>query len=132
THRGLITDCYRNTIFPSQIQQVSQFPRRRPPQTSRLGALLDAGYSMYDIHYIAKATDPEEVELRNYAIYTTPEKFVSTLAEKNLVFALSATADIHRCVNHFDLRWLGAKDGINLLLPDTYDEQIVGELNAKK
>ncbi len=132
THQGLIADCYRNTIFPPQIQQVSQFPRRRPPQTSRLGALLDAGYSMYDIHYIAKATDPEEVELRNYAIYTTPEKFISTLAEKNLVFALSATADIHRCVNHFDLRWLGAKDGINLLLPDTYDEQIVGELNAKK
>ncbi|NJL41528.1 MAG: hypothetical protein HC899_36155 [Leptolyngbyaceae cyanobacterium SM1_4_3] len=96
THQGIINDAYRNTVFPSQIQQVSQFPRRRPPQSTRLGALLDAGYSMYDIHYIAKATDPEEVELRNYAIYTTPEKFISTLAEKNLVFALSATADIHR------------------------------------
>ncbi len=132
THQGIINDAYRNTVFPSQIQQVSQFPRRRPPQSTRLGALLDAGYSMYDIHYIAKATDPEEVELRNYAIYTTPEKFISTLAEKNLVFALSATADIHRCVNNFNLHWLGAKDGINLLLPDERDAQDVSALNNEK
>lgn len=132
THRGLIQDCYRNTTFPSQIAQVSQFPRRRPAQTTRLGALLDSGYSMYDIHYMANPTDPEEVELRNYTIYTTPEKFIATLAEKNLVFALSATADIPRCVNHFNLAWLGAKDGITLLPPDDVDQQLVAELNAQK
>lgn len=132
THRGLILDCYRNTTFPIQIAQVSQFPRRRPAQPTRLGALLDSGYSMYDIHYMANPTDPEEVELRNYTIYTTPEKFMATLAEKNLVFALSATADIQRCVNHFNLAWLGAKDGVTVLPPDDFDQQIVAELNAQK
>ena len=132
TQRGLLADCYRNTTFPYQIAQVSQFPRRRPAQSTRLGALLDAGYSMYDIHYVAKPTDPEEVELRNYAIYTTPEKFIATLAENNLVFALSATADIDRCVNQFNLAWLGAKDGIKVLLPDEMDQQIVADLNARK
>ncbi|MEP6986330.1 MAG: hypothetical protein ABI970_12075, partial [Chloroflexota bacterium] len=132
THRGLLLDCYRNTTFPTQIAQVSQFPRRRPAQSTRLGALLDSGYNMYDIHYMANPTDPEEVELRNYAIYTTPEKFMATLAEKNLVFGLSATADIPRCVNHFNLAWLGAKDGITVLPPDDIDQQIVTELNAQK
>ena len=132
THRGLILDCYRNTTFPTQIAQVSQFPRRRPAQPTRLGALLDAGYNMYDVHYMANPTDPEEVELRNYTIYTTPEKFVATLAEKNLVFALSATADIPRCVNHFNLAWIGSKDGVTVLPPDEIDQEIVAQLNIEK
>jgi hypothetical protein len=132
THQGLLADVYRNSTFPEQIQQVSQFPRRRPPQSTRLGSLLDAGYNMYDIHYLAKVTDPEEVELRNYTIYTTPEKFIASLAEHNLIFALSATADIPRCVSHFNFKWLGAKDGINLLYPDEHDRQLVAGLNQEK
>lgn len=132
THRGLIADCYHNTTFPEQIAQIAQFPRHRRSQKTQLGTLLDTGYGMYDIHYMDKVTDPEEVELRSYAIYTTPEKFIATLAEKNLLFALSATADIPRCVNHFNLAWLGRKEGINLIAPDDLDKQIVAELNAQK
>ncbi|HLY26219.1 MAG TPA: hypothetical protein VKQ72_07755, partial [Aggregatilineales bacterium] len=132
THHGLITDCYHNTTFPGQIAQVAQFPRHRRAQKTRLGALLDAGYIMYDVHDMDKATDPEEVELRNHAIYTTPETFMATLAENNLVFGLSATADIPRCVNHFSLPWLGAKEGIIVALPDEHDKRIVADLNNEK
>ncbi|MBE7512428.1 MAG: hypothetical protein HS103_06395 [Anaerolineales bacterium] len=132
THRDLMRDCYRNTAFLEQLPQISQFPRRRFQQLTRLGSLLESGYSLYDIKHLEKQTDPEEVELRHYAIYVTPEKLVATLAMSNLVFGLSATADIPRCLNHFDLSWLGDREQVNLIPIDDYDQQIVETLNAQK
>jgi len=127
THRGLIADVYHSTFFLEQIRQVSQFPQRRSTQYTRLGTLLDAGFNVYDIHDVDKATDPEEVQLRHYAIYTTPEKFMATLAQNNLVFGLSATADIERCVNNFDFEWLGSSDGgrVAVIAPDDIDKAII-------
>lgn len=132
TYRDLMRDCYRNTAFLEQLPQISQFPRRRSPQLTRLGSLLESGYSLYDIHHLEKQTDPEEVELRHYAIYTTPEKIIATLAMSNLVFGLSATADIPRCLNHFDLAWLGDRDQVSVIPVDDTDQQIVQRLNAEK
>lgn len=132
THHDLVRDCYRNTAFLEQLPQISQFPRRRFEQLTRLGSLLESGYSLYDIRHLSKYTDPEEVELRHYAIYTTPEKLIATLAMNNLVFGLSATADIKRCLNHFDLGWLDERDQVNLIPIDEHDQQIVQTLNAQK
>lgn len=132
THRDLIRDCYRTTNFIDQIAQISQFPRRRYEQSTQLGSLLDSGYSLYDIHHMDKRTDPEEVELHNYTIYLTPEKIISILVHNNLVFALSATGDIPRCVNHFNIEWLRSKEEINVIDVNDHDRAIIENLNAKK
>lgn len=132
THQDLVRDCYRNTSFLAQLPQISQFPRRRFEQLTRIGALLESGYSLYDIRHLAKHTDPEEVELRHYAIYTTPEKLIATLATNNVVFGLSATGDIPRCLNNFDLAWLGERENVNLIPIDEHDREIVQSQNVVK
>lgn len=132
TYRDLVRDCYRSTTFEQQLSRISQLPRKRHRQLTQLGSLLESGYSLFDIRQLSKSTDPEEVELRHYAIYTTPEKLIATLAAENLVFGLSATADIPRCLHHFDLRWLDKQESVNFIPIDDYDRAIVSELNAEK
>lgn len=132
TYADMVRDCYRNTSYVDLLPQISRFPRRRVRQSTRLGSLLESGYSLYDIRHLSKQTDPEEVELRHFAIYSTPEKLIATLADNNLVFGLSATADIPRCLNNFDLRWMGQSGNTNVIPVDDDDHAIVQARNAEK
>jgi len=125
-------DWFQHTVFIEQIQRVTQYPRRRKDDVSPQGSLLQSGFSMYDIHYLDSITDAEEIELRHYAIYLTPEAFIGRMTQKNLVFALSATADIPRCVNHFDLQWLRLEGGVTVIDVDDADRADVATLTAEK
>lgn len=131
THREMLRHCFQDTLFPEQMALVSQFSRPSDVQQTPLGDLLNTGYSVYDINDLQQRTDQDEVEVRHYSMYLTPEHILATLAQHNLVFGLSATADIPRCVHNFALDWLEQQE-INIIPVDAVDEQIIHELNEKK
>ncbi len=101
TYREMIRHCFQDTVFPEQMALISQFSRSEHEQRTQLGALLDSGYSLYDIEDLQQRTDRAEVEVRHYGMYLTPEMILRALSEHNLVFGLSATADIARHVHNF-------------------------------
>lgn len=61
------------------------------------------------------------VHLQQYVIPTTPEGILFRLASRNLVFGMSATIDIERMVNSFDVPWVnGALQRFQPQKPDLY------------
>ena len=130
-YRELMRHCFENTVFPEELARISQFAHT-PLQadSSELTALLAQGYSVYDIYDLQQLTDDEEVEVRHFGIHITPENILCSLAMHNLVFALSATADIPRYVHHFHLDWL--RQNISVFDPDEDDIQLIQELNRQK
>lgn len=131
THREMLRHCFQDTLFPEQMAQISQHPRPGHTQKTQLGSLLESGYSFYDIEELQQRTDRDEVGVRHYSMYLTPELILATLARHNLVFGLSATADIERCVHHFSLDWLKQQE-INVIPLEDVDRQIIQSLNAAK
>lgn len=130
-HREMLRHCFQDTQFPEQMAQISQYPRPAHAQRTQLGELLETGYSLYDIEELQQRTDRDEVEVRHYSMYLTPEMILATLARHNLVFGLSATADIPRCVHNFSLDWLDQQE-INCIPLDDVDRQIIHTLNEAK
>ncbi|GCE20914.1 hypothetical protein [Dictyobacter kobayashii] len=133
-YHELVRHCFQDTIFPEELALISQFsyPRRRMSEQSSLDALLESGYSLYDIHDLQQKTDEEEVEVRHYGMLTTPETLLENLALHNLVFGLSATADIQRHVHHFNINWLRQKLAKNWIEVDEEDKKIIHDLNKEK
>ena len=130
-YRELLRHCFENTVFPEELALISQFAHTSVlGEPSELSSLFAQGYSLYDIHDLQQLTDDEEVEVRHFGIHLTPEGILCNLAQHNLVFAMSATADIPRYVHHFHLNWL--RQHIPVLPPDKEDIQLISELNRHK
>lgn len=109
---------------------IPRLPRQQQAQITQRGSLLTGGYNLFDIDDLQQRTDDEEVEVRFYQMLQTPENLLLSLAQKTLVFGLSATADLPRCVHHFDLAWIESQ---NLLLPTTEEDRSdIQKLNAEK
>ncbi len=129
----IMRQCFDNTDFFDQVATIPQLPRQQQAQTTQRGSLLSGGYNLFDISDLQQRTDNEEVEVYYYQMLQTPENLLHSLAEKFLIFGLSATADIPRCVHHFDLDWFEKQ---NLLLPttdeDRADIQLMSVQKAKK
>jgi hypothetical protein len=133
-YRELVRHCFQDTVFPEELALISQFsyPRQRSKRQTPLDALLETGYSLYDIHDLQQKTDEEEVEVRHYGMLTTPETILESLAQHNLVFGLSATADIQRYVHHFNLNWLKQRLAQNWISVDDDDHALIQNLNQQK
>ena len=130
-YRELMRHCFQDTVFLQELAHVSQFSRaEHREQHTSLSALLESGYSLYDVHDLQQQTDQEEVEVRHYGMHLTPEGILSSLARHNLVFGLSATADISRHVHHFNLTWL--RQQIPYIEPDEHDRALIASLNREK
>lgn len=126
----MMRQCFRNTDFFDQVATVPRLPQQRRPQTTQRGSLLSSGYNLFDINDLQQRTDNEEVEVYFYQMLQTPENLLRLLAQKYLVFGLSATADLRRCVHHFDLDWFESQE---LLLPITEEDRAdIQQLNAEK
>src|SRR6185312_2890115 len=130
-YREMLRHCFQDTIFPEQIAHISQFIRSGHPQHTQLGTLLDTGYSLFDIDDLQQRTDRDEVDIRHYSMHLTPEAILHSLVQHNLVFGLSATADMERHVHNFNLEWLKQQQ-INMIPIDEDNENIISELNRKK
>jgi hypothetical protein len=85
---------------------------------------------LFDISDLQQRTDNEEVEVGFYQMLQTPENLLRALAQRYLIFGLSATADLPRCVHHFDLDWF---ENQGLLLPTTNEDRTdLQEMSAEK
>jgi hypothetical protein len=130
-YRELLRHCFQDTTFAEELAHISLFSRsRRQEHPTQLSALLETGYSLYDIHDLQQRTDQEEVEVRHYSMHLTPERILCSLAQHNLVFGLSATADIPRHVHHFNLDWLHQQ--VNSIPLDEADRALIRTLNRSK
>jgi hypothetical protein len=126
----IMRQCFRNTDFFDQVATVAQLPRQQQPQKTPQGNLLSSGYNLFDIDDLEQRTDNEEVEVRFYQMVQTPENLLCLLAQHSLVFGLSATAELRRCVHHFDLDWIN--DEKLLLLTLDEDRADIQQMNADK
>jgi hypothetical protein len=131
-YREMLRHCFDGTVFINQIKRIRHLPRRSHSQSTQFDHLLDSGFSLYEIQDLQQETDKDEVVFRHYAIHTTPEKILLNLACHNLVFGLSATADLPRCVRNFSDEWLYKQDKLIFHEIDHNDIAIIEELNRKK
>ena len=120
TYWELMRQCFRNTDFIDQVISIPRLPRQQQSRSTQRSSLLHGGYNLFDINDLQQRTDNEEVEVFFYQMLQTPENLLRTLASKHLIFALSATADLRRCIYHFDLDWL---ENEGLLLPITNEDR---------
>lgn len=114
----MMRQCFRNTDFFEEILAIAHLPHYQQPQRTLRGHLLSSGFNVFDIDDLHQRTDNEEVEVRFYQMLQTPENVLCSLAQHSLVFGLSATAELERCIHHFDLDWL-RKEGLS---HDTTDD----------
>lgn len=131
TYREIVRQCYRETIYIGELEKITQYAHHHGLEDGTdLGALIERGYSYYDIYHLQQVTDNEEVEVEHYGIHTTPEAILRSMAQNNLVFGLSATADIPRYVHHFHLKWL--RQQVEVHEPTAEDIDLIRTLNNKK
>lgn len=126
----IMRQCFNNTDFFDQVAVIPRLPHQQQAQTTQRGSLLSEGYDLFDISALEQRTDNEEVEVQYYQMVQTPENLLHALAEKFLLFGLSATADLPRCLHHFDIDWF---DKQGLLLPTTDEDRAdIQLMNAQK
>lgn len=132
----MLNHCFPQSYLADQVRRIAQLPGIYRDQVTRFDNLLESGFGLYEIEDLQQITDKEEVKFRHYAIHTTPEKLLLALAQKNLVFGLSATADIPRFIKHFNEHWLrkqlNTTENSHYFDVDTIDERIIQELNERK
>ena len=131
-YRELLRQCYEDTDYRHIVGRISQLPRQHRLQNNRFDELLEQGYGFYEIQELQQVTDPDEVEFRYLTIYSTPEKIMSSLARNNLVFGLSATADVPRLVQNFNMDWLERQEKLTIFDTTEADIKIIEYLNSKK
>lgn len=131
-YREMLRHCFDHTIFARSLGRIRQAPQRHQAQSTQFGQLLDSGYNLYEIHDLQQTSDRDEVDFRHFAINTTPEKLLLQLATHNLVFGLSATADIPRCVRSFSEEWLREQEGFRTISLDAEDEALLASINRAK
>jgi hypothetical protein len=74
--------------------------------------------------------NPHLATIEQLELITSPEAIIAGLASNNLVFALSATTDIPRMVNSFDMSWL--KENTNFIEPSISDLKLIKDLKIVK
>lgn len=131
-YEEMLRHCFEATDYRRLIPRITQLPRPPRRQYTRFDNLLDSGFGLYEIHDLQQETDAQEVTFNHYSIYTTPEKMLHSLTTNNLVFGLSATADIPRYVRNFSIEWLKRQKDVIYYDVDAEDISIVQQLNVQK
>lgn len=83
----------------------------------------EIGFRLVKLEKRTNNFDPDSAELDQIELFTSPEAVVAKLSDTNLVFALSATADIPRTLKCFNLEWL--KENANYIPLEETDYQII-------
>jgi hypothetical protein len=132
-YKSMMRYCFETSdTFQRILRSVKQYPLYPKKADSNYDKLQYNGFSLYEIHDLQDEYDPDEVYLKYYAIFTTPEKVLLGLAKHNLVFGLSATAEIPRLVKNFDIRWLQEQLGSNYIELNDEDKSCIQQANIDK
>jgi len=131
---ALIEHCFRTSDKYKRILKIiRQHPAPRRLVPTNISKVYYNGFGLYEIHDFKFPTDIDEVELKYYSIFSTPEIILLNLTKNNLVFGLSATAEIDRFVKSFDLGWLKGELGDALYHDITEDDtKVIEEANNTK
>lgn len=106
-YQDLVEHCFGTSDkFKQALKQIRQHPFKRMAVGTNESKMYYNGFGLYEVADLGYETDSEEVELKYYSLFTTPESILLHLTKSNLVFGLSATAEINRYVKNFDLDWL--------------------------
>ncbi len=128
----------RPGVYAKYIQEHLAYHRGISKRKTYLGPTqgkfqtgYDTGYRLFKLEEGTIGLDKEHVQLEQLELLTSPEALVAKLAENNLVFALSATADIPRVVHAFHLGWL-EHNAVPYIPFDVEDQQFVARKKAEK
>ena len=136
-----IEQCYdqKNDNTPGRYKEIiSDYGFYRRPSrlaTERFDpAIADSiyyqGFNFFRLVRGAYFTTPDEIRIEQKKLTVTPEYLLWRLCNANLVFALSATGDIKRYIQSFDMNWL-ERHGRYLPI-DAQDAALVAELKRDK
>lgn len=132
-YQELLYHCFKTAdSFQKTIQRTKQYPYKRIRTATDDSKLYHNGFGLFEIRDLQYQSDREEVELRYFSIFTTPEKILLQLCQKNLVFGLSATANFTRYLKNFDITWLHIELKNKYFNINKFDEKIIRNLNEKK
>ena len=132
-YRALVAHCFGTSdTYKSILKRIRQHPNRRKAVSTNESKMYYNGFGLYEIFSFNYPTDSEEVELKYYSLFTTPESILLHLTKNNLVFGLSATAEIDRYVKNFDLDWLKNELGENFYKTENRDIEIIQKANKTK
>lgn len=134
--------CYnrRNDSLQGAYQRIiAEYGQlKRPVILARRGlprivddSIYAKGFTLYRLTSgIYQATVPDEARVIQQSLHVTPEYILWQLCQANLVFGISATGDIPRYVNAFDLLWLERAG--NVLPVDEQDKALIAHLTERK
>lgn len=141
----LVEDAYEKTEYLSYLNKLSFFsvvPSNRRAngyeRVNNFSYLYHKGYGVYVLNKTKTNAEPNEVFLDFHMVNSSPERCLLGLIRKNLVFGLSATAHIPRCLEHFNETWIKeeiefeAKDNVCYLDLDEVDKEIIRSLSEEK
>lgn len=130
---ALIEHCFSTSDkFRKILKQIKQHPYKRKLVPTNISKVYYNGFGLFEIFNFHYPTDENEVELKYYSLFSTPESILLRLAKNNLVFGLSATARVDRLVNNFDLTWLKKELGKLYFSVGDFEREIIKEANQIK
>lgn len=130
---ALIEHCFSAAdTYKSILKRICQHPYQRKLVTTNLSKLYYNGFGLYEIYNFHYPTDENEVVLKYYSLFSTPESILLSLTKNNLVFGLSATAEINRLLKNFDLNWLKQELGKSYYQASTEDKKLIKKANEVK
>lgn len=130
---ALIEHCFSTSDkYKSILKRIKQHPYKRQLVPTNISKVYYNGFGLFEIYNFHYPTDENEVELKYYSLFSTPESILLRLTKNNLVFGLSATARIERLVNNFDLTWLRKELGKLYFSVGDYEQGIIKEANQIK
>ena len=132
---------YRNDLVSGQyrkiIQQYGMF--KRPLMLRRRGGNAKGisntiYYKGFDTYNLVRGKNPtiapDDVFVSQRSLQITPEYILWQMSQQNMVFGISATGDIPRYVNSFDLEWL--RRYTNYIPIDDEDRQLILDMKKAK
>lgn len=117
-----------------QIGRIRQNITEKMKMLSCYEDFHNKGFSLYEVNQKpSPESDRNEVLFDYYAIQHSAEKILSKLVQHNLVFGLSATADIDRKLHNFDINgYLRKQEGVNIIPFDGEDMKDIQLANETK
>ncbi len=132
-YQDLVEHCFGTSDkFKRILEQMRQHPHSRIAVGTNESKIYYNGFGLYEVCDLGYATDSEEVELKYYSLFTTPESILLHLTQNNLVFGLSATAEINRYIKNFDLDWLQNELGELYYEISDNDASLIQKANESK
>lgn len=114
---------YENYINENCLYHRTKSKKGRDHEAYKDKSPYEIGFRLVRLAKRINSFDPASAELSQIELFTSPEAVIAKLADTNLVFGLSATADIHRTLKCFNVKWL--ERNANFIPIDDTDRKII-------